>query len=245
MASFGLRGEPYAVLGVFAVAFSLRSSPVKDFFHAKTAGTSATKYEHYHNAQNLLMKSYQHSNRIEAIGQFQALLAQDPNFTLAHAGLGSAYLIQMRSLHDAKLLDQVKAETNRAIELNTDLAAPFDTLARIAAIDEQTSLAMQQAQKALELDPSSADAHPLAEVYKAERRKPEAIDEYRRCRIWRRKTGNGCGHWGFCMFPPERSMRHRNNFKGVRTWLRIVSLLFIISLCLQLLGNCTLGPYSC
>jgi tetratricopeptide (TPR) repeat protein len=166
----------FALLVLIGAFFALKSQTVKTYFHAKTEDTSSTSYERFQKAQELLQKSYQHSNRAEAIGQFQALLADDPNFALAHAGLGSAYLIQFRSLHDPKLLDQAKAETTQAIALNPGLAPPYATLGRIAAIEGQNSLAMQQVQKAMSLDPTSADAYrALADVYEAEGRKPDAI----------------------------------------------------------------------
>lgn len=163
-------------LGVsYASRHSAHSAPTEGL-SAAAAGGSAESIERYNRAQDVLLKSYQYANREEAVRQFQSLLADDPGFALAHAGLGSAYLIQFRSLHDPKLLDAAKSETKRAIALAPNLAPPYVTLARIAAMEGQTSLGMQHAQRALSLEPRNADAQrALAEVYEAEGRRPEAI----------------------------------------------------------------------
>ena len=127
------------------------------------------------------MRSYKNANMTQAIQGFQSVLKADPNFALAEAGLGTAYLIKYQDGHDPKLLDMAKEATNRAISLDPNLAPPYVTLSRMASVQGQTSLAMQQAQKALKLDPRSAEAYgALAEVYEAEGKSDDAVATYQK-----------------------------------------------------------------
>ena len=74
-----------------------------------------------------------------------------------------------------------RQETERAIQLRPELAAPYITRARIAAAQGDTQLATQNVQKALELEPRSAAANgALGDVYEAEDRNQNAIAAYRK-----------------------------------------------------------------
>lgn len=146
-----------------------------------TSVSSGTTYDQFQKAQDLLLRSYKVSNVAEAVKGFQAVLTADPSFALAHARLGLAYFIQYRENHDPKLLDMAKESTNRALNLDPNLAPPYITLSRIAAMQGQTALAMQQAQKALSLDPRSAEAYgALADVYTAQGKDQDAIGAYQK-----------------------------------------------------------------
>ncbi len=146
-----------------------------------SAVSSGTTYDQFQKAQDLLLHSYKQSNVAEAVKGFQAVLAADPSFALAHARLGLAYFIQYRNSHDPKLLDMAKESTNRALNLDPNLAPPYITLSRIASMQGQTALAMQQAQKALNLDPRSAEAYgALADVYAAQGKDQDAIATYQK-----------------------------------------------------------------
>jgi tetratricopeptide (TPR) repeat protein len=130
---------------------------------------SATTYDQFQKAQDLLLRSSKNANTAEAVTELEAVLQADPTFALAEARLGSAYFLQYRNSHDAKLLDMARDATNRAIDLDPKLAPPYITLSRMAAMQGQTPLAMQLAHKGLELDPRSPEAYgALADVYEAE-----------------------------------------------------------------------------
>ena len=129
----------------------------------------ANTYDQYQKAQDLLLHSYKNANIADAVKGFQAVLQADPAFALAEARLGTAYFLQYRNSHDPKLLDMARDATNRAINLDPNLAPPYITLSRMAAMQAQTPLAMQLAHKALDLDPRSPEAYgALADVYEAE-----------------------------------------------------------------------------
>jgi len=143
--------------------------------------SSRTGYDQYEKAQELLLRSYKASNVAEAVKGFQAVVASDPSFALAHARLGTAYFIEYGNSHDPKLLEMARESTNRAMNLDPNLAPPYITLSRIAAMQGQTPLAMSQAKKALDLDPRSAEAYgALADAYAAQGNDQRAIDAYQK-----------------------------------------------------------------
>ena len=141
-----------------------------------TAGLPATQYDQFLKAQDLLQHSYKEANIAAAVSAFQEVLKADPNFALAQAGVGQAYFLQYRNNGDAKLLDMAKQATAKALQLDANLASPYITMARMAAMEGQTQLAMQQVQKAITLDPHSAEAYgALAEVYQTDGRTKDAL----------------------------------------------------------------------
>ncbi len=141
-----------------------------------TAGLPSTQYDQFLKAQDLLQHSYKEVNIAAAVSAFQEVLKADPNFALAQAGLGQAYFLQYRNNSDAKLLDMAKQATAKALQLDANLAPPYITMARMAAMQGQTQLAMQQVQKAIALDPHSAEAYgALAEVYETDGRTNDAL----------------------------------------------------------------------
>jgi tetratricopeptide (TPR) repeat protein len=157
--------------GIVAAFFAWPGNPqrIAHLFGKPPSVPSATTYDQYQKAQDLLLRSYKNANIAEAIKGFQAVLQADPAFALAEARLGAAYFLQYRNSHDARLLDLAKEATNRAINLDPNLAPPYITLSRIAAMEGQTPVAMQLAHKALDLDPRSPEAYgALADVYEAE-----------------------------------------------------------------------------
>ncbi len=140
---------------------------------------SSTNSDEFTKAQDLLLRSYKESNLAEAVKGFQAVLKADPNNALAAARLGAAYLAQHGYSHDRHLLDLARESSNRAISLQPELAAPYITLASIAALERDTELATQEVNKALSLEPKSAEAHGAqGEVYEAQGLREKAIAEY-------------------------------------------------------------------
>jgi len=173
-----------AVFAGIMAAFAAWQGGLQRLFHlpGKPASvSSATTYDEFQKAQDLLLRSYKNANIAEAIKGFQAVLQADPSFAMAEARLGNAYFIQYRNSHDPNLLDLAKAATDRAMNLDPRLAPPYVTLSRIAAMQGNTALAMEQVQKALYLDPRSAEAYgALGEVYEAEGKQGDAVTAYQK-----------------------------------------------------------------
>lgn len=174
----------WAIAGVAVVltvlGAGLGTSAVRRWLHPGTAGvpagTPANTYDEYLKAEALLDRSYKATNVDTAAKGFQQVLQEDPTFALAAAGLGTAWFLQYRRSKDPKLLDQARAETMKALQLDPNLAPPHVTLALIAAMQGQTSLARQQIQKALAIDPHSAEAYGAqSELDQADGRTEDAI----------------------------------------------------------------------
>jgi eukaryotic-like serine/threonine-protein kinase len=142
----------------------------------RNAAQSANLNEKYLRAMTLLSRADKQKNVSDATEILKEVLAQDPQFALAQAGLGLAYFIRYRDSPTPELLEQARAACNRAIAIEPKLAPPYVTLARIEAMAGNNALAMQHVQRALQLDPHSAEAYGAqAEVLKAEGRDAEAI----------------------------------------------------------------------
>ena len=173
-----------AVVLAAAIAFGLLqwSGSLRSFLDRKNNTSSTSSVitdDEFTKAQDLLLRSYKESNLAEAVKGFQSVVLADPNNALALARLGAAYFALHGYKHDPKLLDMARDASNRATKLNSELAAPYITLARLAASEGQTQLATQQAEKARKLEPRSAEAHgAVGEVYEAQGRGKDALAEY-------------------------------------------------------------------
>ena len=92
---------------------------------------------------------------------YQQALAIDPNYALAYAGLADSY----SSLSDwylppRQVMPQAKAATIKALELDQSLAAAHNALCFIYTnYDWDWQGANKECQRAVELNPNSADAH--------------------------------------------------------------------------------------
>jgi len=169
-----------AVVLAAAIGFGLWTGSFQRWLHPTAAsvpaGTPANIYDDYQKAQDLLQRSYKDANIDAAAKGFQQVLQQDPSFALAAAGLGNAWFLQYRNTKDPKLLDQARAETMKALQLDPKSAPPYVTLARMAAMQGQIAMAREQVQQAITLDPHSAEAYgALAEIDQADGRAQDAI----------------------------------------------------------------------
>ena len=166
------------LLGAAGTLVYLREG--KALFGAGKSGAAALNAggvnDKYLGAEKLLLRYDKRKNVSDAIGLLRDVLKQDPDFGLAQAGLGRAYFLQYRVSREAGLLDKARAACNRAIQIDSSLAPPWVTLARIDAMAGNTALATQEVQKAIQLDTRSADAYGAqAEVFNDEGRSDDAI----------------------------------------------------------------------
>ena len=143
-----------------------------------------TANDQFLKAQELLLHSYKEADLADAVNGFKELLEHDPNNALVQSRLAAAYFAQHGYSKEPKLLDLAREAANRAIQLNPDLADPYISVARIAALEGQTQFATQQLQKAFDLEPRSAEAHGArGEVFESQGRGREALAEYQQAII--------------------------------------------------------------
>lgn len=114
-------------------------------------------YKQYQTAEDLSIRYDNPDNLEKAVGLYNAVIAKDPKFALAHAGLCRAWFLRARSMKDLTLLDKAFPECVKAKELSPQLASVFTTLSLAHTLQGKTDLAMQDLQPALDLDARSAE----------------------------------------------------------------------------------------
>jgi eukaryotic-like serine/threonine-protein kinase len=118
----------------------------------------------------------------EAISYFEQALARDPNYAPAHAGLAFVYGgLSTHYLPPREAMPKAKAAAERALQLDETLHAAHISLASIQLFYEwDWPQAEKHLKRALELNPSSAEAHLLHGNYLAALGRPrEALAEVR------------------------------------------------------------------
>jgi tetratricopeptide (TPR) repeat protein len=114
-----------------------------------------------------------------AIALFRQALQEDPNYALAHAGLGESYLQKYDIAKDPQWVDMARASCRQAIQINSRLVPVYMTQGLIYAATGHYTEAINEYRSALEIDPQSADAyHHLASAYDKLGRIQEAEDTY-------------------------------------------------------------------
>ncbi len=142
---------------------------------SRPANVPATVNEEFLQADSLLRQSYLKKNVDQAVALLHDVLAKDPDFALAQAGLCRADVVQYANTGVPSLLDQARAACERAISLDDNLAAPSATLAVIDADEGHTDLATQEVQTAIHLDPNNAEVYGAqSQVLGAEGRTADA-----------------------------------------------------------------------
>ena len=133
-------------------------------------------------------------NTEKVIAEFQQAINLDPNYALAYTGLADAYIWQasFTSNADAEFYGKAKTATDKALELDPNLADAHSSLGRIKYLhDWDWAGAEKSFRRAIELNPNSVNAHQfysrllttlgrydegLAEIYKAQELDPRSAD---------------------------------------------------------------------
>jgi Tfp pilus assembly protein PilF len=93
---------------------------------------------------------------------FHLALEKDPNYALAYSGLADVWLMRTDSGYAApsETIPQAKAAVLKALQLDDTLSEAYVSLANIeTGYDRDPASAEQHFRRAIELNPSSADAH--------------------------------------------------------------------------------------
>ena len=125
-------------------------------------------YDSYLQARGYLSHRGNAEDLDRAIGLFQEALAQDPTYGAAQAGLGEAYWAKNSLNQDRQWVQQARESCLRAIAMKADWPEVHLLLGRIDSTGGQTQQAVDEFQKALQIDPFSIEAHTrLGEAYEA------------------------------------------------------------------------------
>ena len=145
-------------------------------------GTSQpAAYDYYLRGRGYLQEYHRPENLQSAITVFNHALESDPNYALAYAGLGEAYLYEYDRNREAGWNDKALQTCKRAISLAEELPNGHVCLGRVynsAGLYEQ---AAQEMQRAVQLDPTSDDAlRGLASAYESLGKSSDAEQTYLR-----------------------------------------------------------------
>jgi serine/threonine-protein kinase len=171
---FNLWSNTYEVQveDVFAVQEEIANAIVSSL-EVRLVGTGGGKLvgEHTSNLEafNLYLRGQFHLNKrveshlLKAAEFYEEAIRLDPDYALAHAGLGWSYF-HLSSWYRAprEVMPQAKAAAHAALELDDSLATAHALLGYINLnYDWNWDAAKQQVRRALELNPNSAEAHLL------------------------------------------------------------------------------------
>lgn len=117
----------------------------------------------------------------EAVDLFRRAIQRDPDFALAHAGLGQALWEEYRITGTPDRAAAATVAIERALSLDPNQASVQVALATIRAGRQQYGLALEAVDRALQIDPQNAEAvRQQARVYQDQGRVEEAETSYRR-----------------------------------------------------------------
>ncbi len=138
-------------------------------------------YDYYLRGRGYLQEYHRPENLESAITVFNHALETDPNYALAYAGLGDAYLHEYDRKREATWVDQALKNCKRAVSLANDLANGHVCLGMVYNSTGHYEEAAEQMQRAVELDPTSDDAlRGLASAYESLGKAKEAEQTYLR-----------------------------------------------------------------
>jgi len=152
---------------------------------AKNYTANAEAYQLYLKGRYHLLK-LQPSETQKAISFYQQAIAIDPNYALAYVGLASAYrsLAVAGEMPATEFFPKAKAAATKAIEIDDTLAEAYAALGYVIfRYDWNWNEAENKCERALELDPNSAEAHETyAHLLSSTARHAEALAEIKRAR---------------------------------------------------------------
>ena len=140
-------------------ALALQFSEAEHAEHARRSTKDAQAYDLYLRGKYLISIASQERNA-RAIEYFGEAAARDPRFSLAYAGLAKAQIAMAEFVPPRQVLPRAKAAAMRALQLDSTLVETRLALSEVRQVyDRDWQAAEYEIQRAIALNPSSADAH--------------------------------------------------------------------------------------
>jgi len=140
-----------------------------------------TAYEGYLKALGYMQRYDKPGNLDMAIAALQNAVDADPRFALGYAELGEAYRLKNRVDPNPHWIDKASANLARASQLDDKLPTTFVALGKLHSSLQKNDLALQEFQKALEINPRDAEAIiGMAGTYEKMGRLKDAEEDFTR-----------------------------------------------------------------
>jgi serine/threonine-protein kinase len=158
----------------------------------ESAKATPGSYESYLKALGFMQRYDKPGNVDSAIAALNSAVNADPRFALAYASLCNAYRLKYVMESDPALIAQASANCEKAAKLDERLPAVHVNLGLLNATEGKNDIALQEYQKALDMNPRDADAiMSVAGIYERLNRIPEAEANYKRAIALRPDYWNG------------------------------------------------------
>src|SRR5438309_9600458 len=149
--------------------------------HTPAGSVVPSAYESYLKALAYLQRYDKPGNADLAISALNSAIEKDPRFALGYATLGEAYRLKFLMDHHPAWVDQAFANCQTALQLDDRLPAVHVTLGHLQTALGKHDLALQEFQKALDINARDASALiGLADVYENMGRNSDAEANYQR-----------------------------------------------------------------
>jgi tetratricopeptide (TPR) repeat protein/TolB-like protein/tRNA A-37 threonylcarbamoyl transferase component Bud32 len=164
---------------------------------ARPPAASVDAYADYSRARALLERPDVSGNVARAIEGFEAALAKDPQFALAHSGLGEAYWARYQETRDPAWTAKAQGSITEALRLDPEQPRTRFALALLYQGTGRAEAALEELRRVLAQQPANDDAHRLLGDILADRGEwPEAIAELKRAvairpEFWRNHSSLG------------------------------------------------------
>jgi serine/threonine-protein kinase len=149
--------------------------------HGADEAAAPAAYESYVKALGYMQRYDKPGNLDQAITALSSAVSTDSQFALGYAGLGEAYLLKYELDKNPKWTDLALVNGTKATALNSNLPMAYVTLGGIHNATGKNDLALEEFQRALQLDPRNADAiKGLAHSYESAGRIADAEAAYKK-----------------------------------------------------------------
>jgi eukaryotic-like serine/threonine-protein kinase len=156
-----------------------------------------TAYEGYLKALGYVQRYDKPGNLDLAIAALENSVDADPRFALGYAELGEAYRLKNQVDPNPQWIAKASANLERATRLDNKLPITYVALGRMHSSLRKNDLALQEFQKALEINPRDADATiGMAETYEHMGRLQDAEENFTRAARLRPDYWDGYNNLG-------------------------------------------------
>jgi len=182
-----------------------------------TATNRPVSHESYLAGLKYLERWDKPKNLDSAESMFQEAVKADPNFSLGFSALAEVDWARYRLDQDSRWIDEAEKNCRRAAELNRQLPAVYVTLARIHNGRGQYNLALEEIQKALDLEPHDPDAQlTQAAVFATMGQEDRAENIYKTAAALRPENWDGFYELGVFYY------RHGHNAEATAQFERVL-----------------------